>query len=81
VFGKVTWPNEELFHKLAVILEDCARGLHKPGPVAGSTDNVWVHAMFGLGSNDSNETLYTTFQAFSGHSFFTRKRLFMVPVI
>jgi hypothetical protein len=36
---------------------------------------------FGPGSNDSNQTLYRTFRAFSGHSFFARKELFVVAFI
>jgi hypothetical protein len=36
---------------------------------------------FGPGSNDSNETLYTTFQAFLCHSFFAREKLFVVALV
>jgi hypothetical protein len=52
-----------------------ARGLHGPGQVA--------QIMFGSGpsSNDSNQTLCRTFRAFSGHSVFTKKNLFVVALI
>jgi hypothetical protein len=38
------------------------RGLHGTGPA--SRDDVRVWAEFGLGSNDINQILYRTFQAF-----------------
>jgi hypothetical protein len=55
----------------------------QPGPETGpgSTDNVRVRIGFGPGSNDSNQTLYRTFRAFSGHSFFANKELFVVALI
>jgi hypothetical protein len=36
---------------------------------------------FGPGSNDSNQTLYRTFRAFSDHSFFAKKKLQVFLVI
>jgi hypothetical protein len=44
----------------------------------------WVaQIMFGFRacSSDSNQTLYKTFLAFSDHSFFTRKMLFVLALI
>jgi hypothetical protein len=35
----------------------------------------------GPGSNDRTQTLYRTFRAFSGHSFFAKKKLFVVAII
>jgi hypothetical protein len=41
-----------------------------------------IMCVFGPGSNDSNQTLYRTFRAFSGHSYFLReKKLFVVALI
>jgi hypothetical protein len=51
------------------IVEVCTGpGLARPvGP--GITDYVWVRVGLGPSSNDSNQTLYRTFRAFSGHFF------------
>jgi hypothetical protein len=55
------------------------KGLHGPGP--GSTNNIRARAGFRPGSNDSNQTLYRTLRAFSGHSFFAKKKLFVVALM
>jgi hypothetical protein len=52
-----------------------------PEPDPDSTDNVRVCAGFGYGSNYSNQTLYRIFRAFSGNSFFAKKKLFLVALI
>jgi hypothetical protein len=54
-------------------------GRARAGP--GSTDNVRVRAGFLTGSNDSNQTLYRIFRAFSGHSYLAKKRLFVVALM
>jgi hypothetical protein len=48
------------------------------GPGPGSTDDIWVWARFGLSSNDSNQTLYKTFQALS--DLFFSKEIFTVAL-
>jgi hypothetical protein len=52
-----------------------------PGPGPDSTDNVRVQAGFGPGSNDSNQMLNRIFRAFSGHSLFAKKKLFVVTLM
>jgi hypothetical protein len=52
-----------------------AKGLHGPGPgfrVSTRGPGLVAQIMFGFGpgSNDSNQTLYRTFRALLGHSFF-----------
>jgi hypothetical protein len=51
------------------------RGLCGAGPGPGSTDNVPVWAGFGPGSNNSSQTLYRKFRAFSGHFFFAKRKV------
>jgi hypothetical protein len=58
---------------------DPAYGPVGPGP--GRTDNVLVEAGFGPGPNDSNQTFFLIFYAFSGHSFSAIKNVFIVVLI
>jgi hypothetical protein len=54
-----------------------------PDPARGPGLGLVAQIMFrsGTASNDSNQALYRTFQAFSGHSFFAKKNLFVVTLV
>jgi hypothetical protein len=70
--ASLTLPGLAIFITPFLKVEVCTcSGLGPTRP----TDNVRVRSGFGPGSNDSNQTSSRTFRAFSGHSFFAKKRL------
>jgi hypothetical protein len=79
----------DIIHRLLYVDNRWVRGLHGSRLGPGSTDNV--QARIRPASSDSKQTLYRTFQAFSGHSFslslssspsfFLKEKLFVVALI
>jgi hypothetical protein len=53
----------------------------RPDPARGPGLGAQIMFGSGPGSNDSNETLYREFRAFSDYSFFAKRKLFVVALI